>query len=111
MPVPTISISQRWLIVVSTVIILLSTVLLPHAAQAQAACRLPARLQVGEAVELIGSATRTVTCQDADSAQVMVQTALPANADLRIVITAQVWSAGAQPSVTVDMLDIGLAAR
>ena len=59
----------------------------------------------------IGSATRTVTCQDADSGQLTVQAGLPANADLRIVITAQVWSAGAQPSVTVDLLDIGLAGR
>lgn len=59
----------------------------------------------------VGSVTRTVTCRDANTSQVTVQAALPANADLRVVITAQVWSAGAQPSVTVDMLDIGLAAR
>ena len=59
----------------------------------------------------VGSATRTVTCQDADTYRVTVQAVQPVNADLRIVITAQAWGAGAQPSVTVDMLDIGLAAR
>ena len=55
MSIPTLSISQRWLAVVLTLLVLLTSVLLPHAAQAQAACPLPVRLQVGDAVELIGN--------------------------------------------------------
>lgn len=60
----------------------------------------------------VGAVARTVTCRDAITNELTVQAALPANASLRLVITAQVWSAGAQqPSVAVDLLDVGLAAR
>jgi hypothetical protein len=61
----------------------------------------------------VGSASNTVTCQDANSGEVIVRVAQPANADLRIVITAQVWKSGpgAEPSVNVDLIDIGLEPR
>lgn len=60
----------------------------------------------------VGTVARTITCRDAITNEVTVQAALSANAGLRIVITGQVWRAGAQqPSVTVDILDVGLAAR
>ena len=60
-----------------------------------------------------GNASNTVTCQDANSGEVIVRVAQPANADLRIVITAQVWKSGpgAEPSVNVDLIDIGLEPR
>ena len=60
-----------------------------------------------------GNASNAVTCQDANSREVILRVAQPANADLRIVITAQVWKSGpgAEPSVNVDLIDIGLEPR
>lgn len=60
----------------------------------------------------VGAVAQTTTCQGANTQEVTVRTSLPADAALRVVVAAQVWGAGAQaqPSVTVDVLDIGLAA-
>ena len=60
-----------------------------------------------------GNASNAVTCQDANSGEVIVRVAQPANADLSIVITARVWKSGpgAKPSVNVDLIDIGLEPR
>jgi len=53
MSTSTHSIPQRGLILTLTALMLLSSLLLPHAAQAQVTCWLPARLQIGDAVEVI----------------------------------------------------------
>ncbi len=61
----------------------------------------------------VGTSTKTIACQGNTDLIETPEGFLPANADLRIVITAQVWKSGpgAEPSVNVDLIDIGLEPR
>lgn len=61
----------------------------------------------------VGTSTKTIACQGNTDLIETLEVVLPANADLRIVITAQVWKfgPGAAPSVNVDLIDIGLEPR